>query len=126
VARLLLIDDDIAEISAVKRVLARSGRAPLLATNASDARASISQNRPDLLLVGVGCENGEALALAHRLEEDEATRGIPLILLGTSDQAPAHAVQLPRPIDPAVLGAQVRALLGDGQATAPSRRPTSR
>jgi CheY-like chemotaxis protein len=111
VARILLIDDDIAEISAVKRVLARASLAPVLATNASDAQAALTQRPADLLLVGATCEGGEAILLARRLEEDEATRGLPLIVLGTAPEAPAHAVQLPRPIDPAALAEQVQLLL---------------
>ena len=81
-ARLLLVDDDISEISAVKRVLSRSGLAPLLATNAPDALASVGQARPDLLLLGATCQGGEALEAIRQLDDDEATRGIPLIILG--------------------------------------------
>lgn len=114
-ARLLLVDDDIAEISAVKRVLARAGLSPVLATNASDAQAAMGQRLPDLLVVGATCEGGEALALVARLEDDEATRGLPLLVLGTGPGVPAHAVTLPRPVDPAALAEQVQALLAAGR-----------
>ncbi len=115
-ARLLLVDDDISEISAVKRVLSRSGHAPLLATNGSDALASVGQARPDLLIVGATCEGGEAIEALRQLEEDEATRDIPLLLLGESAAAPERAVQLPRPVDPAALAEQVKLLLAGGPA----------
>jgi CheY-like chemotaxis protein len=114
VARLLLIDDDIAEISAGKRVLARAGLSPMLATNASDAQAALAQRLPDLLLVGATCEGGEALALTQRLEEEPSTRGLPLIVLGAVSGAPIHAVVLPRPVDPSLLAEQVQALLAAG------------
>lgn len=124
-ARLLLVDDDIAEISAVKRVLARASLAPVLATNASDAQAALAQRPVDLLLVGATCEGGEALAMARRLEQDEATRGLPLIVLGTATDAPAHAVQLPRPIDPAALAEQVQLALAS-RRTAPAAAAPAR
>ncbi|HET9554214.1 MAG TPA: molecular chaperone DnaJ, partial [Anaeromyxobacteraceae bacterium] len=118
-ARLLLVDDDIAEISAVKRVLARSGLAPLLATNAVDARFAVAQKRPDLLIVGAGCDGGEALAFALALDGAEKTRDIPLVLLGAADGLPERAVQLPRPIDPGALADAVGGLLAKKQPAPP-------
>jgi CheY-like chemotaxis protein len=114
VPRILLLDDDIAEISAVKRVLTRSGHQPVLATNASDAVTVIDTGAPDLLVVSSTCEGGEALALTRRLAEDEATAGIPVILLGEAGGAPATARQVPRPIDPAQLADEVKTLLAAG------------
>ncbi len=125
VARLLLVDDDISEISAVKRVLSRSGHAPLLATNGSDALVSVGQARPDLLILGATCEGGQALEAVRQLDEEEATREIPLIILGEASQAPARAVQLPRPIDPAALAEQVKHLLSTAPATPPFERRVS-
>lgn len=124
-ARLLLVDDDISEISAVKRVLSRSGHAPLLATNGSDALVSVGQARPDLLLVGATCENGQALEAIRLLDEEEATREIPLIILGEAPGAPARAVQLPRPVDPAALAEQVKQFLSSAPATQPFERRVS-
>lgn len=112
-ARLLLVDDDISEISAVKRVLSRSGLAPLLATTGSDALASVTQARPDLIILGVTCQGGEALAAIATLDDDDATRDIPLITLGEAAGAPARAIQLPRPVDPAGLSEQVKTLLSN-------------
>ena len=72
-SRILLVDDDIAEISSVKRVLVRGGHQPALATNASDAQAAIAEAAPELLIVSATCENGEALTLARALRENAAT-----------------------------------------------------
>jgi CheY-like chemotaxis protein len=116
--RILLVDDDIAEISAVKRVLTRAGHQPVLATNTADAQAAIEQGRPDLVLVGSTCEGGYALSLTHRLEKGEDTSAVPVIVLGQTDGASDAAVQLSRPIDPEQLAEQVKALL-DGVALAP-------
>ena len=111
-SRVLLVDDDIAEISAVKRVLSRAGHQPVLATNASDAMAAIAQRRPDLLVISSTCESGEALALARRLPGDPATDGVPLLVLGTADGLPEGARCLERPLDPELLAAEVKGALG--------------
>ncbi|HET6414366.1 MAG TPA: DUF4388 domain-containing protein [Anaeromyxobacter sp.] len=111
-SRVLLVDDDIAEISAVKRVLSRAGHQPVLATNASDAMAAIVQRRPDLLVISSTCESGEALALARRLPGDPATDGVPLLVLGAADGLPEGARCLERPLDPELLAAEVKGALG--------------
>ncbi|HSN90386.1 MAG TPA: response regulator, partial [Anaeromyxobacteraceae bacterium] len=116
--RVLLVDDDIAEISAVKRVLTRAGHQPVLATNTADAIFSIEQGRPDLVLVGSTCEGGYALSLTHRLQQEQETSAIPVIVLGQSDGASEAAVQLPRPLDPEQLAEQVKTML-DGLPLAP-------
>jgi CheY-like chemotaxis protein len=116
--RILLVDDDIAEISAVKRVLTRAGHQPVLATNTADAVTAIEQGRPDLVLVGSTCEGGYALSLTHRLQQGEDTSAVPVIVLGQSEGAADAAIQIPRPLDPEQLADQVKALL-DGAPLAP-------
>ncbi len=114
--RVLLVDDDIAEISAVKRVLARAGHQPVLATNSADALAALAQATPALLLVGAGCENGDAL---RQFADAEAARGIPMVVLGESDGAPAGAFQIARPIDPDQLATSVASALAALPAAGP-------
>ena len=118
-ARILLVDDDIAEISAVKRVLARAGHQAVLATNASDALAVIAQATPALALVAAACEGGEALALAHRLASGDGAPPVPLILLGHAEGIPEGAAQLARPVDPGQLAQEVTAALARAIAAAP-------
>jgi CheY-like chemotaxis protein len=109
--RILLVDDDIAEISAVKRVLLRAGHQPVVATNASDALASIARAPPDVVVLAPGCENGDGAALARQLAREERTQGIPLILLGEGDLDGVAAHTVPQPIDPAALEDALRAAL---------------
>jgi CheY-like chemotaxis protein len=123
VARVLLVDDDIAEISAVKRVLARAGHQPVLATNGSDALASVAQARPDLLVVSATCDGGDALS---RVVGEDDARGLPLLVLGESPAAPADAAQLARPVDPAQLAAQVTAALATAARAAPAPEVAAR
>ncbi|HET6440323.1 MAG TPA: DUF4388 domain-containing protein [Anaeromyxobacter sp.] len=121
-SRILLVDDDIAEISAVKRVLARAGHQPGLATNASDATAAMSLEQPELIIVSSTCENGEALALARSLRGDPSTASIPVLVLGEADDLPEGARRLSRPVDPEQLAAETKAALpaGDGIKLSPA------
>ncbi len=127
-ARILLVDDDIAEISAVKRVLTRAGHQPVLATNTNDAVTAIEFQRPDLVIIGATCEGGHGVALTRKLAEDEPTSDVPVIVLGNAPDAAPTASQLPRPVDPAQLAEFVRAAVGEGAVQAapqPARRPTA-
>lgn len=119
---ILLINDDIAEISVVKRILLRAGHQALLATNSSDAASAVTQEAPQLAIISVTCEGGEGLKLAKRLADDTHTAGLPLILLGESTDAPPSATQLPRPIDPAQLAESIQAAL---QTRSPGATPSA-
>ena len=118
--RVLLVDDDIAEIAAVKRVLRAAGLQVVLATNASDAVAEVARALPEILLVATACENGEGAALGRRLATEEGTREVPLLLLGERvEDVPAPA--LPLPIDAAALSREIAAALDRGAAKAPDQ-----
>jgi len=101
VARVLLIDDDIAEISAVKRVLARGGHQAILATSIADAVALAEQERPAAAVLSAACENGGGADLARRLVEEAAR--LPVLVLGRDEEVPGGAVRIPRPLDPSQL-----------------------
>jgi CheY-like chemotaxis protein len=121
--RVLLVDDDIAEIAAVKRALLKAGAQAQLATCSTDALAALGVERPALVIVASDCENGEGLELARQLAAGESTRDLPLLLLGEPEE-PAPARFLPRPIDPARLAEDLAVLLdGPGPAAPPPPRP---
>jgi CheY-like chemotaxis protein len=113
VPRILLVDDDIAEISAVKRVLLRAGHQTVLATNANDALAAVGRAMPGAALVSSTCENGGGLQLARKLLEEDATAELPVLLLGESPDAPPQATQIPRPLDPAQLAEELKLALAE-------------
>ncbi|HEY6107019.1 MAG TPA: DUF4388 domain-containing protein [Anaeromyxobacteraceae bacterium] len=122
--RILLVADDIAEISAVKRVLVRAGHQAVLATTAADAAAVVSKEPPQAAIISSTCEGGRGLELARRLAGDGATADVPLLLLGESGEAPPGAVQLSRPIDPGQLAGELkRALEAAWRAQNPAQAP---
>jgi CheY-like chemotaxis protein len=122
VPRVLLVDDDIAEISAVKRVLARAGHQALLATNASDALGTIGRAPPAAVVIASTCEGGEAL---RRIAEDAVAGALPILVLGETAEAPPGAAQLARPVDPGQLSERLAAALGGG-APEPHGTPVAR
>jgi DNA-binding NtrC family response regulator len=121
------VADDIAEISAVKRVLVRAGHQAVLATSAADAAAAVSKEPPQAAIISSTCEGGGGLELARRFAGDGATADVPLLLLGESGQAPPRAVQLSRPIDPGQLADELkRALEAAWRAQKPAPTPAGR
>ncbi len=110
--RILLVDDDIAEISAVKRVLQRAGHQAVLATGTADAAEVMAREPLLAAIISASCENGGGLELARRLAGEEDAAGFPLLLLGESEGAPPGAVPIPRPIDPTQLAEELQRALG--------------
>ena len=117
VARVLLIDDDIAEISAVKRVLSRSGHQAVLATSIADAVTLAEQERPAAAVVSAACENGGGVGLARRLLEESGGPRLPVLVLGEEKEVPEGAVRVPRPLDPAQLERELELALGGAPGT---------
>ena len=109
--RILLVDDDIAEISAVKRVLLRAGHQAVLATNSADALAAATRDALPVAVVSAACENGGGANLARRLLSEEPIPRLRVILLGESPEAPAEVTQIPRPVDPGQLAEELRIAL---------------
>ena len=105
------MDDDIAEISAVKRLLLRAGCQSVLATNASDARATASQQQIDAAIVAASCDGGEGLRLARELASGDRPRPISLIILGEVADPPQGASIIPQPVDPTQLADELKRLL---------------
>lgn len=112
-ARVLLVDDDIAEISALKRALADAGHVSIVATDVSDALAAVARGAAEAVVVAPECEGGEGAALAKRLVAD----GVRVVELG-------------RPLDAravlAALAARAGAVGGAGRAPLPPARAPQR
>jgi CheY-like chemotaxis protein len=122
VARVLLVDDDIAEISSVKRVLSREGHQAVLATSIADAVALAAQERPPAAIVSATCESGGGSGLVRRLLDETPEQPLRVLLLGEAGEPPAGAILIPRPLDPAQLAGELRIALGPSAREAPSAR----
>jgi CheY-like chemotaxis protein len=120
--RVLLVDDDIAEISAVKRVLAREGLPVVLATSVADAVALAGQERPHLVIVAAACEGGGGRGLARRLLAETPPARRAVLLLAEPGDTIDGAVLVPRPLDPARLAEEVRLAVGEVAPAPPVAR----
>ena len=123
--RILLVDDDIAQISAVKRVLLRAGHRVTLATNSTDALAAIEEAAPDLVVLAPACENGDGAALGRQLASQDATHGIPIIVLGAGEIDGVAAVIVQHPTDPGALESALRAAWEHPPQARPAAAPSS-
>src|SRR3974390_3349713 len=93
--RVLLIEDEIGAIAALKRALVRGGFEVSIATNVADALSSVEGGRPDVVLVSSGLQGGAAGDLPESLRALDPGR--PLVILGEGDDF--EGPTLPRPVD---------------------------
>ncbi len=115
--RLLLIEDEIGAIAALKRMLARAGHEVLVATNLPDALSAIEHEHPDGLLVAAGLQGESAASLVEAIRGIDVTR--PLIVMG--DGLGCGEPFLSKPVDPAKLLALLHELVpGVTGPTAPA------
>jgi len=80
--KVLLIDDDADLVSLNRGVLERDGYVVEAAYNGKDGIAKAKDTKPDVIVLDVMMStNSEGFDAARALRKDEATKGIPLILL---------------------------------------------
>ena len=90
--RLLLIDDDLADLELTARALAAQ-REPYELLTAASGEAALAllaqtrqdQARPDLILLDLNMPGMHGLDVLSRLKEGARTRTIPVVILTTSD-----------------------------------------
>jgi len=107
--RVLLIEDEIGAIAALKRALVRGGFEVAIATNVADALSSAENGRPDAVLVSRGLQGGNTGDLPAALRALDPTR--PLVILGEGEGI--EGPSLPRPVDGGRLVEMLRSVLGE-------------
>jgi DNA-binding response OmpR family regulator len=121
VTRILIVDDDPDIAEAARLVLEREGYEVESAANRPDGMKALAENAPDLLILDVMMEEpDDGLRMARDIRKGGST--VPIMMLtsinatmGTTidkdeEMVPVDEFQ-PKPIDPRVLVAAVRALL---------------
>jgi CheY-like chemotaxis protein len=120
--RVLVVDDDdaIREIAAVS-MRAVGGHDVLTAASGAEALVVAATQSPDVILLDVMMPELDGPTTASRLQEDDRSRGIPVILLTAKvharDTAPLGRVDgvcgiIAKPFDPMTLPQQVAQMLG--------------
>ncbi|WP_136418107.1 MULTISPECIES: response regulator [Oxalobacteraceae] len=80
-ARILLIEDNPADMELMAYLLGSSGHVALYAHNEEEALASASREQPDLVICDVNLPHLDGYAIARRLRDDPAMRSIPAIAI---------------------------------------------
>ena len=86
-ARLLLVDDQPANLDVLRRVLEKQGYRIMLAPSGQVALKSAARAQPDLVLLDVMMPEMDGYEVCRRLKADEATRDIPVIFITANDQS---------------------------------------
>ena len=119
VKKILVIDDDELIRETVRLALAHAGFEVATLGDAERAPSVAAETKPDLILLDLYMGETSGLDLCRRLKADEATRGIPVIVLSGSNEPvdvlagiDAGAVEyLKKPIDAETLVRTVRSAL---------------
>ncbi len=88
-ARILLVDDQPANLDILRRVLEAQGYKVLLAPSGEVALRTASRVVPDLILLDVMMPGMDGYEACRRLKQEEATRAIPVIFVTAQDQTEA-------------------------------------
>ena len=129
-ASIMVVDDSLTVRRVTQRLLEREGYRVLLAKDGVDALEQMQATRPDLMLVDIEMPRMDGFDLTRNVRGNEATRGIPIIMI-TSRSADKHrnyALDLGvdayfgKPYQEDVLLAAVAGLVG-GEAPASEQVP---
>ena len=117
--RIIVVDDEPANVRLLTRQLARDGHVVLAATNGDEALDLIAREQPDLVLMDVVMPRRDGYETCRALKENASTRLIPIVLV-TSLSDSADKVRgleagaddfLTKPVNTSELLARVRALV---------------
>jgi CheY-like chemotaxis protein len=110
VARVLILDDDVAALAVAKRAVRAGGHDAFAVTSVADALAALdAPSPPDVLLASPAADAGEALVLAERTRSDPSRARVAVLLVGDAGQSGIPAI--PVPLDGPSLGARIAAAL---------------
>lgn len=122
--RVLIADDDRILTHMLSSRLQAKGWAVDVALDAMQAVMFARQQGPDIIVLDIAMPGGTGRQALHSLKASSKLRSIPVVALSGSvepeDEAKIVALGavefLRKPIDPDVLDARLRAVLGDGAA----------
>jgi len=126
VTRVLVVEDDPDIAQLVAHYLEKSGFAVDLLSNGRDALAAIAAHAPDVLVLDLMLPQVDGLEICRVVRGNEATAGIPIIMLTARAEESDRIVgleigaddYLPKPFSPNELVARVRALVRRAQRPA--------
>ncbi|MBV6289784.1 twitching motility response regulator PilH [Pseudomonas aegrilactucae] len=85
-ARVLIVDDSPTEMYKLTGMLEKHGHQVLKAENGADGVALARQEKPDAVLMDIVMPSMNGFQATRQLSKDDATKGIPVIIVTTKDQ----------------------------------------
>jgi twitching motility two-component system response regulator PilH len=118
-SKILIVDDLATEIQIMKSAVSKLGHHSVEARDGEEALTVARKEKPDLILLDVVMPKADGFNVCRKLKKDEATAGIPIILITTknqeSDQAwglrQGAAAFLTKPVNPDELVATIQRTL---------------
>jgi len=128
VARILIIEDNPANIELMSFLLSAYGHAPLSAADGPRGVAAARSERPDLIACDVNLPGMDGFAVLAELKGDPALAGVPILavtaLAMTGDREKVLAAgfdgYISKPIEPESFVAELEAFLTTAPASAPA------
>ena len=126
-ARILIVEDNAANMKLASMLLINAGHLPLCAIDAESGLTVARAERPDLILMDVQLPGMDGLAATRLLKQDPATAAIPIIALTAmamkADKEKTSAAgcdgYIAKPLRYRELYAAIDALLANGGARPP-------
>lgn len=117
--RILLVDDNEANLALMEALLAPHGYETVLARNGKEALAVVAREEIDLILLDLMMPEIDGIEVCRRLKEDEATRFIPIIIVTALHEEKARLAGIEagaddfliKPINELELSTRIRSLL---------------
>ena len=117
--RILVVDDNPANVDILRARLAAQGYEIVTATDGEEALAAVSKHLPDLVLLDIMMPKLDGIEVCRRLRADATLPFIPIVLVtAKSDSKDVVAAleaggdeYLTKPVDQAALGARVKSML---------------
>jgi CheY-like chemotaxis protein/MinD-like ATPase involved in chromosome partitioning or flagellar assembly len=121
--KILIVDDDQQTVHLVELMLSRKGYEVINAVQGADALNQAQTKKPDLIILDVMMPDMDGFQVARRLREMPETAAIPIIMFTArtqlEDKVKGYEAgadgYLTKPIHPAELAANVKALLARGK-----------